>query len=273
VLESWQHGTWAGSLAAPATTLPAGGGGGTCAAWQTCGPDGSTLLALPLPAGICCYMHSANVEAAALPRLLPSLAAQAAAATHPWSGILVFRPTYKTASAAASFPGCFMVLAYALWEQQPQPTPDPQVGVDARGGGGIPTWGWWMQEGGEGSGHRQAGSAAASGVAMQALTCAPPAAACLVWPQEPPCCSCCLPWQARVQPASSKPGDDAAAVHVAWANAVAALLHPHNRGSYVNECMHDAPGSVATCYSSENLGRLRAVKAQFDPHGLLRKLT
>jgi FAD/FMN-containing dehydrogenase len=52
--------------------------------------------------------------------------------------------------------------------------------------------------------------------------------------------------------------------HIAWTDAVAAALHPHTAGVYVNELGTDA-GGVSAAYSLPALRRLGEIKRRYDP--------
>ncbi len=56
---------------------------------------------------------------------------------------------------------------------------------------------------------------------------------------------------------------------VAWARETAATLEPHSRGGYVNY-EPDADGSYVPGVYGDRFARLRALKAQYDPHNVFR---
>lgn len=57
---------------------------------------------------------------------------------------------------------------------------------------------------------------------------------------------------------------------VAWARDTAAALEPHSRGGYINY-EPDADGAYVPGAYGDRFARLRAVKAQYDPHNVFRQ--
>lgn len=60
--------------------------------------------------------------------------------------------------------------------------------------------------------------------------------------------------------------------HIAWARATIAALRPHSIGTYINETMFLGEDSLQDCFEPEAFERLRGIKAEADPHAILRPL-